>query len=121
MLGRRFDLIELVHTKGEAEAVPCVREREALLLQRSIDLLCAATEPAADPFTMVEALHITRRLWESLIADLSSRSVEEWDKRDKCLITVAGWVLKEVDSLQRGEPASAEAIVEVSKAWKDTL
>lgn len=86
-------------------------EREAF--ERALALLRAAQPEGPRSREGIEALHFVHRLWTLLMEDLASPQNDLPKELRAGLISTGIWVLREVDSLRRGESDDLPGLIEM--------
>jgi flagellar biosynthesis activator protein FlaF len=95
------------------------RERE--VLQRSIDLMTAATSPGATPFAATEAVHFTTRVWTAFLTDLAKPDNQLPKEARAGLISIGIWILKELDAIRMGSSSAFDDLIDISEIIRDGL
>jgi flagellar protein FlaF len=105
------------------EGVAVSKDRERQVLDRSIALLEAAI--AADGVNYgkasVEAIYFTRRVWIRFIEDLGNPENQLDDELRANLISIAIWILKEVEKIRKRESANLQGIIDITTIIKDGI
>ena len=98
------------------------KDRERQVLDRSIALLTAAMN-AGDAYgkDAVEAIYFTRRVWIRFIEDLGDPENQLDDELRANLISIAIWVLKEVEKIRRRESDNFQGIIDITTIIKDGI
>lgn len=97
------------------------RERERQILTRSIELLQAATVSAKYDKASIEATYYTRRVWMRLIEDLRSSDNQLSQEVRANLISIAIWILKELESIRRRTSTNYQGIIDITIIIRDGL
>lgn len=104
-----------------ADAPSEAKAKEREILQKSADLLRAASEPDGDPLLAIEALHFTSRIWTVFLSDLAKPDNQLPVQTRASLISIGIAILKEVD-LNRSEGSRKfNDIVELTEIIMDGL
>ena len=106
----RFSYAEVVEDSAEE-----CRRRERDVFSRAIGLLKAADGSAHNAIVFVQ------RLWSFFISDLSSPENGLPEKLKGQLISVGLWVMRESDTIVRGEANSVTALIDVNTMIMDGL
>ncbi len=103
------------------DGVADAKSRERQVLDRSIELLEIAAAKGRNSQEAIEALFYTRRLWIRFVEDLALPDNQlDPDLRGN-LISVAIWILKEVDRVRKRESDNFRGIIEITTIIRDGL
>ncbi|MBB5043788.1 flagellar biosynthesis regulator FlaF [Shinella fusca] len=102
------------------EGVAVSKDRERQVLERSIALLKAAMESDGGKAT-VEAVYFTRRVWIRFIEDLGDPENELEDELRANLISIAIWILKEIEKIRKRESTNFQGIIDITTIIKDGI
>jgi flagellar protein FlaF len=97
------------------------RERERQILTRSIELLEAATQNTKYDKASIEAIYYTRRVWMRLIEDLRSSDNQLSVEVRANLISIAIWILKELENIRRRTSTNYQGIIDITIIIRDGL
>ncbi|AYC99686.1 flagellar biosynthesis regulator FlaF [Neorhizobium sp. NCHU2750] len=97
------------------------RDRERQILTRSIDLLEAAKESARYDKASIEAIYYTRRVWMRLAEDLRSSENQLSVEIRANLISIAIWILKELENIRRRKSTNYQGIIDITIIIRDGL
>jgi len=97
------------------------RERERQILTRSIELLEAAKQSVKYDKASIEATYYTRRVWMRLIEDLRSSDNQLSVEVRANLISIAIWILKELESIRRRTSTNYQGIIDITIIIRDGL
>lgn len=103
------------------DLVADAKEREKLLLARSIDLLTAASTVGTGSREALDALLFTNRLWTAFIEDLGSPENGLPRELRANLISIGLWLLRETEDVRQGRSANFEGLIEVSQIIHDGI
>ena len=104
------------------EGVSVSKDRERQVLDRSVALLKAAMAsgngygPEA-----VEAVYFTRRVWIRFIEDLGNPENQLEEELRANLISIAIWILKEVEKIRKRESTNFQGIIDITTIIKDGI
>ena len=105
----------------QTDSVADAKDRERQLLSRSIDLLTAAAAAGSDSMEAIEALHFTNRVWTTFVEDLGSSDNALPKELRANLISIAIWILKEVDKIRKRESSNFQGIIDITTIIRDGL
>ena len=97
------------------------RERERQAIERSIDLLEAAEKNGVRSREAIEAVLFVRRLWGTLIEDLSDSENDLPHALRADLISIGLWVMREAEQIRFEKSANFRGIIDVSAVIRDGL
>src|SRR5688572_19530303 len=97
------------------------RERERLAIEHSIELLQAAEKNGVRSRETIEALLFVRRLWTTLLEDLSNPENDLPAKLRADLISIGLWMTREAEQIRQAKSANFKGMIEVSAAIRDGL
>ncbi|MBD8553447.1 flagellar biosynthesis regulator FlaF [Rhizobium sp. CFBP 8762] len=97
------------------------RQRERQVLDRSIDLLRAASQKQGYSREAIEAIYFTRRLWVRFIEDLQEPDNQLDTELRANLISIAIWILKEAEKIRRRESTNFQGIIDITTIIRDGL
>jgi flagellar protein FlaF len=105
------------------DGIAVSKDRERQVLERSIALLKAAMETDGGNHgkATVEAVYFTRRVWIRFIEDLGNPENELEDELRANLISIAIWILKEVEKIRKRESANFQGIIDITTIIKDGI
>ena len=103
------------------EGVAVSKDRERQVLERSIALLKAAVTAGGYGKEAVEAVYFTRRVWIRFIEDLGNPENELEDELRANLISIAIWILKEVEKIRKRESSNFQGIIDITTIIKDGI
>lgn len=104
------------------EGVTVSRDRERQVLDRSIALLKAAMASGEGyGQETVEAVYFTRRVWIRFIEDLGSPENQLEEELRANLISIAIWILKEVEKIRKRESTNFQGIIDITTIIKDGI
>ncbi|WLS04322.1 flagellar biosynthesis regulator FlaF [Shinella oryzae] len=103
------------------EGVAVSKDRERQVLERSIALLKAAVAAGTYGKEAVEAVYFTRRVWIRFIEDLGNPENELEDELRANLISIAIWILKEIEKIRKRESENFQGIIDITTIIKDGL
>jgi flagellar biosynthesis activator protein FlaF len=105
----------------QSDSLADARERERIVLDRSIGLLTKAEAEGGESFAAVEALHYAVRLWTALLDDLSRHDNMLPDEQKASLISIGIWMLREADDIRNDPSKSFEGMIDISKIIRGGL
>ncbi len=114
-------MYQMQYAEIESDSVSDARDRERLLLQRSIDLLTEADKQGAGSPAASEAVLFVVRLWSSLLEDLANDDNELPAELRASLISIGIWILKEADAIRQGESDNFEGLIDISQIIRDGI
>ncbi|WP_421855171.1 flagellar biosynthesis regulator FlaF [Oricola sp.] len=114
-------MIMLRYAEIEEDSPTDARDRERELLDRSIGLLQKATEKGPKSFEAVEAVHFVLRLWSMLLEDLASNDNALPKELRASLISIGIWILREADSIRKGDSSNFQGILDITKIIRDGM
>ncbi|MFC3072479.1 flagellar biosynthesis regulator FlaF [Shinella pollutisoli] len=99
------------------------KDRERQVLDRSIALLKAAMNEPEGTYgkDTVEAVYFTRRVWIRFIEDLGHPENQLDEELRANLISIAIWVLKEIEKIRRRESTNFQGIIDITTIIKDGI
>ncbi|MCP8896825.1 flagellar biosynthesis regulator FlaF [Shinella daejeonensis] len=99
------------------------RDRERQVLERSIALLKVAAETSDGRLgkDAIEAIYFTRRVWIRFIEDLGSSENQLDEELRANLISIAIWILKEIEKIRRRESDNFQGIIDITTIIKDGI
>ena len=97
------------------------RERERMALDRSIELMEQATVEASNPAIVATAITFTSKLWTLLVEDLAAPANGLPKELKAQIVSIAIWILRELERLRSGASKGFDDLIEVSKAIRDGL
>jgi flagellar biosynthesis activator protein FlaF len=97
------------------------RDRERQILTRSIELLEVAKQSDKYDKDSIEAVYYTRRVWMRLIEDLRSADNQLSVEVRANLISIAIWILKELESIRRRTSTNYQGIIDITIIIRDGL
>ena len=104
------------------EGVAVSKDRERQVLERSIDLLKAALASGGNyGKEAVEAIYYTRRVWIRFIEDLGNPENQLEEELRANLISIAIWILKEVEKIRKRESSNFQGIIDITTIIKDGI
>ncbi|WP_411033969.1 flagellar biosynthesis regulator FlaF [Shinella sp. BYT-45] len=105
------------------EGVAVSKDRERQVLERSIALLKAAMTSEGGNFgkETVEAVYFTRRVWIRFIEDLGNPENQLDDELRANLISIAIWILKEIEKIRKRESTNFQGIIDITTIIKDGI
>ena len=105
------------------EGVAISKDRERQVLDRSIALLKAAMASGNANFgkETVEAVYFTRRVWIRFIEDLGNPENQLDDDLRANLISIAIWILKEIEKIRKRESTNFQGIIDITTIIKDGI
>ena len=105
------------------EGVAVSKDRERQVLDRSIALLEAAMASRGGNFgkETVEAVYFTRRVWIRFIEDLGNPENQLEDELRANLISIAIWILKEIEKIRKRESSNFQGIIDITTIIKDGI
>jgi flagellar biosynthesis activator protein FlaF len=114
-------LYQIRYADIQSDSLTDARERERIVLDRSIMLLTKAEEAGGDSFAAVEALHYAVRVWTALLEDLSRHDNMLPDEQKAGLISIGIWMLREADEIRNDPSKSFEGMIDISKIIRGGL
>lgn len=105
----------------QSDSVADAKDREKQLLNRSIDLLAAASNVGVGSLEAIQALHFTNRLWTTFIEDLGSADNALPKELRANLISIGLWLLRETEEVRQGRSNNFEGLIEVSQIIRDGI
>lgn len=104
------------------DGISVSKDRERQVLDRSIALLKAAmaSTESYGPET-VEAVYFTRRVWIRFIEDLGNPENQLDEELRANLISIAIWILKEVEKIRKRESTNFQGIIDITTIIKDGI
>jgi flagellar biosynthesis activator protein FlaF len=105
----------------QSDSLADARERERIVLDRSIALLTKAEEEGGASFAAVEALHYTVRVWTALLEDLSRDDNLLPEEQKASLISIGIWMLREADAIRNDASMSFDAMIDISRIIRGGL
>src|SRR5690606_27926692 len=104
------------------EGVAVSKDRERQVLERAIALLKAAMA-VEDRYgkEAVEAVYFTRRVWIRFIEDLGNPENQLQDELRANLISIAIWILKEIEKIRKRESRNFQGIIDITTIIKDGI
>ncbi len=103
------------------EGVAVSKDRERQVLERSIALLKAAVTAGGYGKEAVEAVYFTRRVWIRFIEDLGNPENQLEEELRANLISIAIWILKEVEKIRKRESSNFQGIIDITTIIKDGI
>ena len=104
------------------EGVAVSKDRERQVLERSIVLLNAAVASGGNyGKEAVEAIYYTRRVWIRFIEDLGNPENQLEEELRANLISIAIWILKEVEKIRKRESSNFQGIIDITTIIKDGI
>ena len=104
------------------EGVTVSKDRERQVLDRSIALLKAAMASGESyGKETVEAVYFTRRVWIRFIEDLGNPENQLEEELRANLISIAIWILKEVEKIRKRESSNFQGINDKTTIIKDGI
>ena len=104
------------------EGVTVSKDRERQVLDRSIALLKAAMDSGESyGKETVEAVYFTRRVWIRFIEDLGNPENQLEEELRANLISIAIWILKEVEKIRKRESSNFQGIIDITTIIKDGI
>ena len=104
------------------EGVAVSKDRERQVLERSIALLNAAVACGGNyGKEAVEAVYYTRRVWIRFIEDLGNPENQLDDELRANLISIAIWILKEIEKIRKRESTNFQGIIDITTIIKDGI
>ena len=104
------------------EGVAVSKDRERQVLERSIVLLNAAVASGGTyGKDAVEAVYYTRRVWIRFIEDLGNPENQLDDELRANLISIAIWILKEIEKIRKRESTNFQGIIDITTIIKDGI
>ena len=104
------------------EGVTVSKDRERQVLDRSIALLQAAMASGEGyGKETVEAVYFTRRVWIRFIEDLGNPENQLEEELRANLISIAIWILKEVEKIRKRESTNFQGIIDITTIIKDGI
>jgi flagellar protein FlaF len=97
------------------------RDRERQILTRSIELLEAAKQSDKYDKDSIEAVYYTRRVWIRLVEDLRSADNQLSVEVRANLISIAIWILKELENIRRRTSTNYQGIIDITIIIRDGL
>ncbi|MCO6187105.1 flagellar biosynthesis regulator FlaF [Rhizobium sp. L1K21] len=97
------------------------KSRERQVLDRSIELLQAAAAKGRNSPECIEAIFYTRRVWTRFVEDLSLTENQLDPELRGNLISIAIWIMKELDRIRRRESDNFAGIIEITTIIKDGI
>jgi flagellar protein FlaF len=104
---------------GDSEVA--AREAEAAALEEIIRLLELAEEKGRQSVEAVSALYATRQVWAVLIEDLGSVNNAMPKQLRADLISIGLWVIRESESIRRGNSENFKGIIDITRMIKEGL
>ena len=105
------------------EGVAVSKDRERQVLDRSIALLKAAmtSDGGNQSRQAIEAVYFTRRVWLRFIEDLGDPENQLEAELRANLISIAIWILKEVEKIRKRESSNFQGIIDITTIIKDGI
>ena len=104
------------------EGVSVSKDRERQVLDRSVALLKAAMASGESyGKETVEAVYFTRRVWIRFIEDLGNPENQLEEELRANLISIAIWILKEVEKIRKRESSNFQGIIDITTIIKDGI
>ena len=104
------------------EGVAVSKDRERQVLDRSIALLQAAQAASGNHGKeAIEAIYYTRRVWIRFIEDLGNPENQLEDELRANLISIAIWILKEIEKIRKRESSNFQGIIDITTIIKDGI
>lgn len=103
------------------DAPQAMRQHERDALDRVITLLKEGAQLGVDSKPAIEGLYFLRRLWAIFTSDLRSQDNELPAELRGRLLTLAAWINREVDRIQRRETTDLAALIEINQIVRDGL
>jgi flagellar protein FlaF len=98
------------------------KDRERQVLDRSIALLKSAmAAPEGYGKDVIEAVYYTRRVWVRFIEDLGNPENQLDEELRANLISIAIWILKEVERIRKRESDNFQGIIDITTIIKDGI
>ena len=97
------------------------REREAMAIQHSIDMLKIAEEKGAGTREAIDALYFTRKLWTFFIEDLAKPENDLPRQLRADLISIGLWIMRESEEIRMGKSTNFKGLMEISQMISDGL
>ena len=105
------------------EGVAVSKDRERQVLERSIALLETAMAAGGGNYGKEagEAVYYTRRVWIRFIEDLGNPENQLEDELRANLISIAIWILKEIEKIRKRESKNFQGIIDITTIIKDGI
>jgi flagellar biosynthesis activator protein FlaF len=103
------------------DSIDSRRQRERDAIERSIELLTAASQAGPNSSESAEALYFTNRLWAAFADDLASIDNVNADELKARLISIALWFINEVQRIRAGQSVNFAPMIDVSRTIFDGL
>ena len=104
------------------DGVTVSKDRDRQVLDRSIALLKAAMASGESyGKETVEAVYFTRRVWIRFIEDLGNPENQLEDELRANLISIAIWILKEIEKIRKRESKNFQGIIDITTIIKDGI
>ena len=114
-------MYQFAYAEIQTDSVADARDRERQVLTRSIDLLHAAREQGVGSRAAVEAIHFLKRVWATLLEDLSSEENALPRELRANLISIGLWLLREAEEVRQGRSDNFEGLIEISQIIRDGI
>ncbi|RCS23990.1 flagellar biosynthesis regulator FlaF [Phyllobacterium salinisoli] len=97
------------------------KERERLLFDRCIEMLCTAREHGASSREGIDAAYFTMQLWTTLIEDLGSVENALPQELKAAIISIGIFILKEMERIRQGESDDYDSVIDITRTIRDSL
>ncbi|MEX0346147.1 MAG: flagellar biosynthesis regulator FlaF [Rhizobiaceae bacterium] len=114
-------MFQIRYAEIEDDSLADAKERERMLIQRSIDLMAVAREDGTNSFAASEAILFVVRLWSSFLEDLGQSNNELPDQLRASLISIGIWILKEAEAIRQQESDNFDGLIEISEIIRDGI
>ncbi|MBL0848502.1 MAG: flagellar biosynthesis regulator FlaF [Candidatus Liberibacter ctenarytainae] len=97
------------------------RNRERIILDKSISLLSNARHCEQDNREIIESLSYTTRIWTVFIQDLISENNQLPEDLKLNLISIGLWIIEECARIRRNESNNYQGIIDLISLIRDGL
>ena len=114
-------MYQFAYSEVVEESPLAMRTTERNALDRCIAMLRVARNNGAESQEAVEALYYLRRLWSIFINDLKSPENELPEQLRQGILSIGGWMSKEIERLRSGQASDLTPIIEINEIVRDGL
>ena len=114
-------MYEFAYNEVIEDSRQTMRARERQAMDRMIAMLRAAEEKGPGSRERVEALFYLRRLWTIFLNDLNDPANELPEQLRAGIISIAIWMMKEIDRVGGGQTNDLTAMIEINALIRDGL
>lgn len=113
-------MITVRYSEIEQDSQIDAKERERILLDRSIDLLSRAIEEGPKSMVAIEAVHFTTRLWTFLLEDLADPANGLSEELRASLISIGIWIVRECEAIRQEASTNLTGVRDIVKIIRES-